>query len=176
MAIQDNIEIWKEYYFFDTKYFVSNFGNFKNKNNKLLQQHIDKDGYLRVRLVNKYKDTKDKRLHKLSHRVVYYCFGNNIENFDNLTVNHKDGNKLNNNIYNLELISAKENNYHAYRTGLKNNKGENHGKSIRKNNEIIKIRKLYFNQKYTQEKIAEMFNTTQSRISEIITYKTWKHI
>ena len=36
----------------------------------------------------------------------------------NLYVNHKDGNKLNNNLENLEYLTAKENTIHAFRIGL----------------------------------------------------------
>lgn len=53
-------------------------------------------------------------------RLVAFTFLNeNIENHF-LTVNHKDGNRLNNNINNLELISLKENIRHGFRTGLYN--------------------------------------------------------
>jgi len=37
----------------------------------------------------------------------------------NLEVNHKDGNKENNNIENLEWCTKSENQKHAYRTGIK---------------------------------------------------------
>ena len=50
-----------------------------------------------------------------------------IECVDGLTVNHKDGNTLNNSLENLEVITMEENQLHAKRTGLLAT-GEKHGK------------------------------------------------
>ena len=54
------------------------------------------------------------------HRLVAweFCPGRDL----NLTVNHKDGNKQNNNYWNLEWCTSQENMYHAYRTGLMDNR------------------------------------------------------
>ena len=51
------------------------------------------------------------------HRLVARAFFGNKEGFD---VNHKDGNKQNNTISNLEWCTHKENMQHAFRTGLNN--------------------------------------------------------
>ena len=52
----------------------------------------------------------------LVHRLVANAFIPNPEN--KRCINHKDGNKKNNNINNLEWVSYSENMKHAYRTGL----------------------------------------------------------
>ena len=51
-------------------------------------------------------------------RLVAFTFYNEDINDKYLTVNHIDGNRLNNNINNLELVSLKENIQHGFRTGL----------------------------------------------------------
>lgn len=55
---------------------------------------------------------------KLVARLVAFTFYEKDIDDHNLTVNHIDGNRLNNNLENLELVSIKENIQHAFRTGL----------------------------------------------------------
>ena len=75
-------------------------------------QRLDKYGYKRITLC------KDGKLKTISiHRLVAITF---IEGDSRLTVNHKDGNKLNNHYSNLEFISNNENLKHAHRIGLNN--------------------------------------------------------
>ena len=86
-------------------YEVSNYGRVKSLKfgkEKLLKPQADTKGYLFVDLC---KDGKVK--HHLVHRLVASTF---IENPDNLPqVNHKDENKTNNNVENLEWCSHKDN-------------------------------------------------------------------
>lgn len=70
--------------------------------NRELHPHLTNRGYLRVNLS---KDKTVKRAH--IHRLVAQAF---IPNPDNLpTVDHIDGNKLNNNVENLQWISHSDN-------------------------------------------------------------------
>jgi hypothetical protein len=66
-----------------------------------------KDGYCYIKIERKNKSV---------HRLVASLYIPNPENFP--VVNHKDGNKSNNNIENLEWTTRKENSLHAYKTGL----------------------------------------------------------
>lgn len=66
--------------------------------------------------VDLWKDGKSKTF--LVARLVAFTFYDKNINDKSLTVNHKDGNRLNNNLENLELVTLKENIQHAFRTGL----------------------------------------------------------
>jgi hypothetical protein len=150
-------------------YYVSNTGKIKNSKGIILTPRFDKDNYLRVRLINK----QGKRSQQMVHRLVAVAF---IPGDFTLTVNHKDGIKVNNNKDNLEWLSRSDNNKHAYKTGLKNNTGENHPKSHFKEQDILKIRELYSTGNYSQTKLAKLFRVGQPRIWEIINNITWKNI
>ena len=79
----------------------------------ILKPKITKFGYQYLKLVKDDGTRKDIFV----HRLVASAF---VENPDNKPcVNHKDGNKQNNNASNLEWSTIKENNQHAYDTGLK---------------------------------------------------------
>jgi hypothetical protein len=85
---------------------------FSNFSNKYLKPYKNKDGYLHVDLwINKKRHTY--RLHILiAERYVEGWF-------PDAEVNHKDGNKENNDYTNLEWATRKENIQHAYNTGLR---------------------------------------------------------
>lgn len=77
---------------------------------RLLKQAIDRGGYAYVGL---YKDGKTTKLKV--HRLVAQAY---LVACDKPHVNHKDGNKLNNNVSNLEWVTPKENKIHAFATGI----------------------------------------------------------
>lgn len=82
----------------------------KKQNKKILKGYKNTKGYLLVDL------NKNKRAVKI-HRLVALAFINNEHNKPQ--VNHKDGNKLNNHIDNLEWVTNSENQKHAIKNGLK---------------------------------------------------------
>lgn len=86
-------EIWKTIPKL-TNYEVSNMGRVRKKN-LVLSQEETKKGYLRVSL-----SQNGKRKHYKVHRLVASAFIPNDENFPQ--INHKDENKKNNNVENLE--------------------------------------------------------------------------
>lgn len=103
---------WKNTIIFNWDYQISDDWRIKNlKTNKILKSYISKDGYLRLYI--KYKWLwKNYSI----HRLVAQTFIPNPNNKPQ--VNHKDWNKLNNNIENLEWSTAKENMNHAHKNWL----------------------------------------------------------
>jgi hypothetical protein len=96
------VEIWKEVKGFEKYYLVSTFGRVKSiKSQKILKQSIGSDGYLKLNLSKKTKSV---------HRLVGETFLINEKNKE--TINHKDKNRLNNSLENLEWMTQYQNNRH----------------------------------------------------------------
>ena len=103
------IEEWKDIPGYEGLYEVSNTGFVRNKKrNKLLKGFIDRNGYKIVLL--SYKGQK----HFSVHRLVAEVFIPNINN--SYQVNHKDEDKTNNNVDNLEWCDCKYNINYGLRT------------------------------------------------------------
>lgn len=105
-------EFWKPLMFIPKieGYEVSSEGRLKDKNGKMYFGHKDEHGYIRVSI--------NLKLYRM-HILVAKTFLPNFRNKPH--VNHKDGKKDNNRLYNLEWSTRSENMQHAYNTGL--NKG-----------------------------------------------------
>ena len=122
-------------------------------------QRFDKYGYKRVSL------SKKGIVKTISvHRLVAITF---IEGDSRLTVNHKDGNKLNNHYSNLEFISNNENLKHAHRIGLikppKNKVGTENKKAKLTEIQVINIRKSML----SSRELSKIYNVHHSVIQGI---------
>lgn len=111
-------EIWKPIPGHEEYYEVSNLGRVRRikssagaKAGRILKGYLDSIGYLGVTL-----SINGKVRGFFIHRLVAMTFIPNPEN--KREVNHKDGNKTNNSVSNLEWATRSENVMHAYNTGL----------------------------------------------------------
>lgn len=106
-------------------YFISETGevvSFKRRNPRTLKTAESNCGYEIVTLVT---DNGTRKTFYV-HRLVASAFIGEIP--QGMVVNHKDGNKFNNCVANLEIVTYSENNLHAHATGLKPNMiGERNG-------------------------------------------------
>lgn len=108
--VLDN-ELWKDIYEFPD-YVVSNMGRVKRKTSDIVLKGHAASVYDQVKIKHVSNVYKSKYIHKL----VAAAF---LDNYDSkLIVNHKDGNKKNNIVSNLECISQSQNIQHAYDNGL----------------------------------------------------------
>lgn len=104
------METWKNIQGWEGIYQVSNFGRLKSfkshPKGRILSNTNKKGGYFSVVLCY-----KDKRRYVRMHRLVAEAFLPNYENKPE--VNHKDGNKQNNHVDNLEWVTHSENLSHS---------------------------------------------------------------
>lgn len=123
-------EVWKDISGYEGIYQISNYGNLKSlerkykkidrrtnkefiyfQKEKMLKPRVDKKGYLHYAL-NKDKKAKEFK----AHRLVAEAFVPNIE--EKPQINHKDMNKQNNYVDNLEWCTNGENQKHSYKNNL----------------------------------------------------------
>ena len=115
-------------------YQVSRRGEVRSvKRDKLLSQVENKRGYL---LVNLYRDGKPKNF--LVHRLVATAFIGVIP--PGWQVNHRDGDKGNNDLGNLEIVTSEQNRRHAVENGLMR-RGEANPKARLKENDVREVRR-----------------------------------
>ena len=115
-------------------YEISNLGNVRNKKTKrILKPAISNKGYYLVSLSRNCKQ-HTYTIHKLVMEHFNRCA------FDYEVINHKDHNKLNNTLENLEYITQKENVQDAYNNGLCENARIQAKKNILKASEQEKVK------------------------------------
>lgn len=96
-------EEWKNIEGYEGRYKVSSFGQiYSYISDKMLKPTIDSDGY---EVVGLFLNNQQKK--KKVHRLVAKAFIENPNNYDQ--VNHKDENKTNNNVDNLEWCNTRYN-------------------------------------------------------------------
>lgn len=129
---------------------------------------VDRDGYLRVGL-NKEGQQKQFGV----HRLVVAAF---IEGADlTLEVNHKDGDKQNNSLDNLELCTQEYNIKHAFSTGLRSSIGSRNNKAKLNEAQVRDIKK-YLREGVKGSELCNKYKVSKYIISNIKLGKTWKHV
>jgi len=134
---------------------------------RILRPNIHNDGYHARSLQKCGKITI-----KLVHRIVAAAFIG--EPSDGMEVNHKNGDKSDNSIDNLEYLTPSQNCIHAHRTGLRvSPKGSESRNSILTENDVTEIVSLFG--KKTMKDIAKQFGVHDTTVNCIAKGKTWSH-
>lgn len=164
------IEIWKDVVGYEGLYQVSNNGRVKSLTNTCIRKtHLDANGYELVTL-NKNGRKTHKRIHRIVAEAFIECPNTKLD------VNHKDGNKLNNSVENLEWCTRSQNVTHAFRNGLNcAARGEQHCNSKLKEREVLQIREAW-DRFHNYCKVARMFSVNEGTVWAIINGKTWKGV
>lgn len=181
-----NTEIWRGVVGYEKYYQVSNKGRVRSldrltnnsngcfiRKGRILKQSINRTGYNFIMLTDSIGEAKNCKV----HRLVAIAFIDNP--FNKKTVNHKDGDKTNNSLDNLEWATYSENMKHAVESGLKHDYlKEKKVAKLTLDNKVVEI--------YDSLKVASEINGISSKtISKVCTgyknYKTshgfkWKYI
>lgn len=177
-------EIFKVVHDFPT-YEISNFGRIRTKSRRIRYTHaVTKNEHFRLtecRMLQTCKNSngylccqlyKDKKSYnKRVHRLVAEAFLEKIQGLD--TVNHIDGNKINNFVNNLEWCTDSQNHIHAVNMGLQ---ARGSDLKISKLNEkgATAIKRM-LNDGFSKGYIARLFDVSRTAVILIAQGKTWKH-
>ena len=176
-------EVWKDIDGYEGIYQVSNLGKVRSldrkvwnyiKPGRILKTHNNGHGYYNVSLHNKDKIEK----HAYIHILVAKAFIPNPNNYTE--VNHKDFDKTNNCVDNLEWVTHRENCKHAWVTGLRTKSEEERRKKIQMYNiklksinehDVFKIYNEYKTKKVTMKDLSEKYNVCRQTICNIVNKK-----
>lgn len=175
--------MWKEIQGYEGRYLINEKGEVKSvareidngngfrKTNDLILKYVDNGfGYWRVCL-----SIDNKKKYTLIHKLLAIYFITNP--FYLPVVNHKDGNKKNNALDNLEWCTSSQNNQHGYDTGLiKAPKGEESVRSKLTEKQVLEIKELLKKGYLKQTEIAKIYNIHKNTINAIKQKTIWKHL
>ena len=140
--------------------------------NKWLKYDKSNKGYLRVTLC---KNGKTK--HKYIHRLILETYVGKC--LKGMECRHLDGNKLNNELDNLQWGTHSDNaqdamRHKTYRTANQN--GESNTQCKLTEQEVRMIVYMWKTGLYAQKEIANIYNISRRNVSHIVCKRTWKHI
>jgi hypothetical protein len=181
-------ETWVDIKGFEDLYQVSDSGKVRSKN----RSELNSLGYLRnykqKELKSKYNKVtgynyiilyKNNKGYTFSiHRLVALNF---LEKDNFNIVNHKNGNKTDNRVENLEWCDTSHNHKHAFDIGLRDRHkssrlGSDNSNAKLTEDNVLKIVSLIEDGSFSIKEIASMFNIHWSIVYKIKAKKVWKHV
>lgn len=174
-------EIWKPIPGFN-RYHASNLGRLKSltykntKKERLIKPALSPDGYLQTMLLD---DTGKYRTWKIHRWIAHTFLGTRPTG---LEINHKDGNKTNNSIINLEYCTRSANIKHSYLTKLRlPPRGSTNGWAKLKESDVIEIRdyvKTFPGKNYGRQALADKYGVSSAHIKDIVNRRRniWPHV
>lgn len=174
-------EIWKDVVGYEGLYQVSDRrrvkrvagGGHGTRAGRILRQHrCSRTGYQQV---SPYQDGRraTKKVHRLVAEAFLECPSPERE------VNHRNGDRTDNRVENLEWVTRSENAKHSYAELDRvppDLRGERNGKAKLTRWQVQRIRALYATGKYTTVQLGEMFDVSYRTIGQLLTGETWGHV
>lgn len=176
------IEEWRPIPGYEGIYDVSNLGRVKRMvehsrgcrgrtyAGKILAWLIDDKGYPHVKL---WRDRKERRIS--IHRLVAWAFIG--PQLPGIVVNHKDGNKGDPRIENIEYMTKSNDILHALAVlGARRARGRDHHRAKLTEENVREIRRLLREGVIQNVKIAKMFGVTKMTIGHVKAGRVWRHV
>lgn len=136
---------------------------------------ITRYGYVVTTLYKSKGGSTPKGTKVFVHRLVAQAYLPKVQGKE--FVNHKDGDKQNNHISNLEWCTYKENTIHAFNLGLrKAPKGDGHGMSKMTVKTVGEARQLYKEGNHTKASLGRLYGVSKTTMGKIINGTEWKHV
>lgn len=170
------MEVWRDIAGYEGWYAISNYGNVRRERTggatyvgRVLKPCFSGTKYGYVSLFKSGNEFK-QRVHQL---VALHFIGPVPEGKQ---VNHKDGNKQNNQSDNLEYLSTAENLKHARDLGLRDHcRGEQHY-CAKLSPDAIKTIRAKYAQGVSRTQLSLDYGVSKTNIAAIVLRKTWRHL
>ncbi len=171
-------EGFKEIPGYNGRYFISQEGQvWSTFRNCILSQHLDSGKkYLQSLLM---RPDRKAGLPRYIHKLVAFTWLENPPGEIGVKrgqycINHKDGNKLNNCLSNLEWVKVEDNTKHAWQNGLNTQIGETSTSSVLSSVDVRNIRLRLINGEKPAH-IAKEYGVNKQCVEKLRMYANWKH-
>ena len=156
-----------------TNYLIDEDGNiWSKKHKKFLTSYPNKDGYLQVRLFQ----NKIGEIRSIASLVMYTFNGEPPIDMEEPTIDHIDGNRINNNKNNLRWLPKKINTSQRIYKANSGGKGENNIKAKLTDKQVKEICVLLGEKQLSYSQIANIYNISKSQVAAICQRRNWTHI
>jgi DNA invertase Pin-like site-specific DNA recombinase len=172
-------EQWRPAFGFEGRYLVSNLGQAARivtrrgeELRRVMNGRKEGNGYITFH----FYGADGKQKHPLAHRAVWQAFNGEIER--GLEINHKNGDKSDNRLANLELATRSENMLHGFRElNFSRNrlKGEHHPKANLRDEDVPKILQRR-SSGVRRSIVAAEFGISSTTVRLIETGQNWGHL
>ncbi len=171
-------EIWKPIIIdgYHTDYEASNLGRIRNSLTlQILEYRHDYKGYCLVYLRKMYMDDRINRTVYRAHRLILFAF-DPIDNADEMTVDHRDKNKDNNELSNLRWMTREDNSKESHKFGREYGKGPDSNRHIHEIVAIQSVCQLIEENKHTLSEISELTGVPLHTVQKIKSGHQWANI